>query len=95
MTASIALFDCPHCIDEYAFDWQRIRSLATGWRVRVSCPGCGNVIEVVMQAYTLIHNCDPEKYKWGEIVEIVSPDKKAPPGLNFNLHTAIGRRKPG
>lgn len=48
-TISVALFACPHCIDEFAFDWQRIRNLAYGWRVRVRCQGCGNIVEVVMQ----------------------------------------------
>lgn len=77
MTTSIALFDCPHCIDEFAFDYQRIAKLTYGWRVRVRCPGCGNIVEVVMLAYTLIHNCDFDKYRQGEIVEILQPDPKA------------------
>ena len=70
MTTSIS-------IDEFAFDYQKIARLAYGWRVRVRCPGCENVAEVVMLAYTLIHNCDPGQYKPGEIVEILSPDPKA------------------
>ncbi|SRR6266566_3927262 len=77
MTMSIALFDCPHCVDEFAFDYQKIAKLTYGWRVRVRCPGCGNVVEVVMLAYTLIHNCDPDKYKRGQITEILPPDLKA------------------
>ena len=77
MTTSIALFDCHHCIDEFAFDYQKIAKLAYGWRVCVRCPGCGNIVEVVMLAYTLIHNCDPDKYKAGEIVEILRADPKA------------------
>jgi len=28
------------------------------------CPGCGNTVEVVTNAYSLIHNVDPEKYQW-------------------------------
>ena len=32
-----------------------------------------------MLAYTLIHHCDPDKYKPGEIVEILPPDPKASP----------------
>lgn len=48
-TIGVALFACPHCIGEFAFDWQRIRTLAYRWRVRVHCPGCGNIVEVVMQ----------------------------------------------
>jgi hypothetical protein len=39
-TTSVALLACSHCIDEFAFDWQRIRNLAYGWRVRVRCLGC-------------------------------------------------------
>jgi len=74
MTMSIALFDCPHCIDEFRFDYQKIGKLNYGWRVRVRCPGCGNVVEVVMLNYTLVHGCDPNKYKPGEIVEILRPD---------------------
>ena len=46
------------------------------WRVRVRCPGCGNIVEVVMLTYTVIHGCDPNKYKPGEIVEILPPDPK-------------------
>lgn len=45
-TISVALFACPHCIDEYAFDYQRIAKLNHGWRVRVGCPGCGNIVTV-------------------------------------------------
>ena len=74
---SVALFNCPHCIDEFAFDYQKIAKLAYGWRVR--CSGCGNIVEVVMLAYTLIHGCDPTKYQAGEIVEILPPDPKASP----------------
>jgi hypothetical protein len=73
-TASVALSDCPRCIDEFSFDYQRIAKLMYGWRVRVRCPGCGNVVEVVMPAYTLIHNCDSDKYEPGEIVDILRPD---------------------
>lgn len=74
MTMSVALFDCPHCIDEFAFDYQKIAKLIYGWRVRVRCPGCGNVVEVIMLNYTLIHGCDSDKHKAGEIVEILRPD---------------------
>ena len=49
-TKSVALFDCPHCIDNFAFDYEKIRSLAFRWRVMVRCPGCGNVIEVSQPA---------------------------------------------
>ena len=75
MTMSVALFDCPHCVDEFAFDYQRIAKLNYGYRVRVRCPGCGNVVEVIMLNYTLIHGGDPDKYKVGEIVEILRPDQ--------------------
>jgi|SRR5579859_908250 len=74
MTMSIALFDCPHCIDEFAFDYQKIAELNYGWRVHVSCPDCGNVVEVIMLNYSLIHRCDSNKHKPGEIVEILRPD---------------------
>src|SRR5690349_17060996 len=74
MTMRISLFDCLHCIDEFRFDYQKIGKLNYGWRVRVRCPGCGNVVEVVMLNYTLVHGCDPNKYKPGEIVEILRPD---------------------
>lgn len=45
MTTSIALFDCPHCINEFAFDYQRIAKLTYGWRVRVRCLSCGNIVQ--------------------------------------------------
>ncbi len=95
MTMSVALFDCPHCIDEFAFDYDRIKNLGVGWRVMVLCPGCGNVIEVVMQAYQLIHNCHRATYKWGQITEILPPSPQCPPGLNYSLHMAIHRKKYG
>src|SRR6266568_9475887 len=94
-TKSIVLFDCPHCIDNFAFDWQRIRNLAVGWRVMVHCPGCGNVIEVVMRGYEVIHNCDPAAYKWAEIIEILPPDAKASPALNYSLRMQVHRKKYG
>lgn len=34
-----------------------------------------------MLTYTVIHGCDPNKYKPGEIVEILPPDPK---GLRLN-----------
>lgn len=37
-TVSVALFAWPRCIDEFAFDWQRIRNLVYSWRVRVCWP---------------------------------------------------------
>ena len=90
---SVALFDCGYCIDDFAFDWLRIKNLGIGWRVRILCPGCGNVVEVVMQGYQLIHNCDPATYKWGEIVEILPPSPHAPPGLNYSLRMQIHRKR--
>ena len=95
MTTSIALFDCPHCVDEFAFVYDRIKNLGVGWRVTVRCPGCGNVLEIVMQGFQVIHNCDPAKYKPGEIVEILPPDAKAPPGLNYSLRMQIHWKKYG
>ena len=86
-TTSIALFDCPHCIDEFGFDYQKIAKLSYGWRVRVRCPGCGNIVEVVMLAYTLIHGCDPTKYQAGEITEILPPDPKASPEWRMAANT--------
>jgi hypothetical protein len=46
-------------------------------RVEVRCPGCGNTVEVVTNAYSLIHNRDPNKCQWGEILEILPLDAKA------------------
>jgi len=94
-TKSVALFDCPHCIDNFAFDYEKIRNLAFRWRVMVRCPECGNVIEVVMRGYQVIRNCDPTAYKQGEIVEILPPDAKTPPTLDYSLHMAIHRKKYG
>ena len=93
-TISVALFACPYCIDEFAFDWQRIRDLAYGWRVRVRCPACGNIVEVVMQGYTVIHHCDPTKYQWGEMTESspLSPHKKPP---DRSLYMAVIQKKYG
>ena len=62
---------------EFAFDYQKIANLTYGWRVRVRCPSCGNIVDAVMLAYTVIHGCDPDKYQAGEIVEILPPDPKA------------------
>lgn len=39
MTMSIALSDCPHCIDEFRFDYNEIATLTYSWRVRVRCLG--------------------------------------------------------
>ncbi len=82
-TKSVALFDCPHCVDDFAFDYERIKNLGFRRRVMVRCPGCGNVIEVVMKGYQVIHNCDPAAYKQGEIVEILPPDRKTPSLLHM------------
>ena len=57
--------------------------------------GCGKLVEVVMRAFQLIHNCDAAKYKQGEIVEILPPHTKAPPSLVYSLHMAIHRKKYG
>ena len=75
-TTSVALFDCPHCVDEFAFDYQKTAKLTYGGRVRDRCPGCDNVVEVVMLNCTLIHGCDADKYKPGEIIEILRPDPR-------------------
>ena len=47
MTMSIAFFNCPHCVDSFAFDFQKLKSLTLHSRVRVRCPGCQNAVEVV------------------------------------------------
>jgi endogenous inhibitor of DNA gyrase (YacG/DUF329 family) len=76
MTMSVAFFNCPHCVDSLAFDFQKLKSLMLHSRVMVRCPGCGNTVEVVTNAYSLIHNTEPNKYKWGEILKILPPDPK-------------------
>ena len=76
MTMSIAFFNCPHCVDSFAFDCKKLISLALHSRVRVRCPGCQNVVEVVTNGYSVIHGADPEQYQWGEILEILPPDPK-------------------
>jgi len=63
MTMSIAFFNCPHCVDSYAFDFKKLKFVTLHSRVRVRCPGCQNVIEVVTNAYSVIHNADAEKYQ--------------------------------
>jgi len=85
---SVALFDCPYCIDNFAFDYEKIRNLAFRWRVMVRCPGCENVIEVVMKGYQVIHNCDPAAYKQGEIVEIYRLTRRLL-GLDYSLRMAF------
>jgi len=92
---SIALFDCQHCTDNFAFDYEKIRNLSFRWRVMVRCPECGNVIEVVMRGYQVIHNCDSAAYKQGEIVEILPPETKPFPVLNYGLRMQIHRKKYG
>jgi hypothetical protein len=64
-----------------------------GWRVRVHCPGCGNVVEVVMRGFQLVHNCEPTKYKPGEIVEILPPDPKVLSDIDYALRLQIHRKK--
>ena len=98
MTTDVALFACPHCIDEFRFDYHKIAKLTCGWRVRARCPSCGNIVEVVMLQYTLIHGCDPNKYKQGEIVESLPPDanqKEESLRLNTSLYFQIHRKKGG
>jgi hypothetical protein len=93
---SVALFGCPHCVEEFAFNYQKIAKLNYGWRVRVRCPGCGNIVEVMMLAYSLIHNADPEKYQWGEILEILPPDPKTSEEAirrSIRLHYEIYQKK--
>jgi hypothetical protein len=96
MTMSIAFFNCPHCVDSLAFDWQKIKSLMLHSRVRVRCPGCGNTVEVVTNAYSVIHNAEPEKYQWGQISEILPPDPKTSEEAirrNIRLHYEIYQKK--
>jgi hypothetical protein len=53
MTITVAFFNCPHCVDSFAFDFQKLKSLTLHSRVSVRCPGCQNVAEVVTNAYAL------------------------------------------
>lgn len=51
-----------------------------------------------MLQYTLIHGCDPNKYKQGEIVEILPPDanqKEESLPLNTSLYFQIHRKNGG
>ena len=96
MTMSIAFFNCPHCVDSFAFDCKKLISLALHSRVRVRCPGCQNVVEVVTNAYSVIQGTDPEKYQWGEILEILPPDLKTAEKAirrNIQLHYEIYQKR--
>ena len=93
---SIAFFNCPHCVDSFAFDFKKLISLTLHSRVRVRCPGCQNVVEVVTNAYSVIHGADPEKYQWGEILEILPPELKTAEDRirrNIQLHYEIYQKK--
>ena len=51
-----------------------------------------------MLNYTLIHGCDPDKYKPGEIVEILRPDPNLPNDWWMSANTlrrAILQKKSG
>ena len=96
MTITVAFFNCPHCVDSFAFDFQKLKSLTLHSRVRVRCPGCQNVVEVVTAAYSVIHGADPEKYQWGEIPEILPPNPTITEDTirrNIRLHYEIYRKK--
>jgi len=96
MTMSIAFFNCPHCVDSFAFDFKKLTTLTLHSRVRVRCPGCQNVVEVVTNAYSVIHGADPEKYQWGEILEILPPDPKTSEEAirrNIQLHYQICEKR--
>jgi endogenous inhibitor of DNA gyrase (YacG/DUF329 family) len=96
MTMSIAFFNCPHCVDSFDFDFKKLKPLTLHSRVRVRCPGCQNVVEVVTNAYSVIHGADPDKYKWGEILQILPPDPKTNEEAirrNIRLHYEIYQKK--
>ena len=96
MTITVAFFNCPHCVDSFAFDFQKLKSLTLHSRVRVRCPGCQNVVEVVTNAYSVIHNADPERYRWGQILEILPPDPRITEDTirrNIRLHYEIYQKK--
>ena len=94
MTISVSFFNCPHCAD--SFDFKRLTTLTLHSRVRVRSPGCQNVVEVVTNAYSLIHNVDAGKYQWGEILEILPPDPKTAEESirrNIQLHYEIYQKR--
>jgi len=96
MTMSVAFFNCPHCVDSFAFDFKKLISLTLHSRVRVRCPGCQNVVEVVTNGYSVINGADPEKYQWGEILEILPPDPKTSEEAirrNIQLHYEIYQKR--
>jgi hypothetical protein len=96
MTMSIAFFNCPHCVDSFAFDFQQLKFVTLHSRIRVRCPGCGNTVEVVTNAYSVIHGADPEKYQWGQILEILPPDPKTSEVAirrNIRLHDEIYQKR--
>ena len=96
MTTDVALFACPHCVDSFAFDFKKLTTLTLHSRLRVRCPGCQNVVEVVTNAYSVIHGADPEKYQWGEILEILPPDPKTTEESirrNITLHCQIYQKR--
>lgn len=56
-TISVGLLGCPQCIDEFAFDFQRTRHLAYGWRF--ACVVLrSETSSSVMQGYQVVHYCD-------------------------------------
>jgi hypothetical protein len=96
MPIMVAFFNCPHCVDSFAFDFRKLKGLTLHSRVMVRCPGCGNTVEVVTNAFSVIHNADPDKYQWGQILEILPPDPRITEDTirwNIRLHYEIYQKK--
>jgi hypothetical protein len=80
MTISVAFYNCPHCVDSFAFDFEKLKSLTLHSRVSVRCPGCQNVIEVVTNACSVIPNTEFTEFSTQPISILYK-------GINYTVRT--------
>jgi len=93
---SVAICDCPHCVDYFAFDLKLVERLSLYTHVTLRCPRCQKEVLLVTKRYEVIHSTDPEKYQSGAILKIEPCPRDFDSGsfrVDLRLRIAANRKR--
>ena len=72
---TFGIFNCPNCVDHFLVPgWPPPERLLKHSRVYLECPGCKEILEVLLTHIDIIPSCEPDYARHARLVEIKPPD---------------------